>query len=65
MHNVKVASYVLFGAQETAFRLALRKCSKEVGEDLYICNFGEGEVHAIKHIFLQKVSARHEEHTSP
>jgi len=25
----------------------------------------KGEVHAIKHIFLQKVSASHEEHTPP
>ena len=30
-----------------------------------ICDFGEGGIHAIEHIFLQKVSASHKEQTSP
>ena len=41
-------------------------------EGQYICDFGEGGVHAIEHIFLQKVSASlvkvtasHEEQMSP
>ena len=42
-------------AQETAFQIALRNCSKEVGAGWgvlqCICDFGEGGVHAIKHIF--------------
>ena len=32
---------------------------------LIISDFGEGGIHAIKHIFLQKVSASPEEQTSP
>ena len=48
------------------FRIALRTCSKEVvGGRLIISGFGEGGIHAIKHIFLQKDSASHEEQTSP
>ena len=42
-------------AQETAFQIALRNCSKEVGVGWdvlqYMCDFGEGGIHAIKHIF--------------
>ena len=34
------------------------------GEAEYLCDFGEGGVHAIKHRFLQKVSAGHEEQSS-
>ena len=34
------------------------------GEGQYLCAFGEGGVHAIKHVFLQKVSAGHEEQLS-
>ena len=30
----------------------LRKCIKEVGGKVSICDFGEGEVHAIKHIYI-------------
>ena len=51
----------------TAFQIFLRKCSKEMGGaggGQYICDFGEGGVHTIKHIFLQ-VSASHEEEISP
>ena len=40
--------------QKITFQIALRNCSKEVGEDHYICNFGEGGVHAIKHTFFVK-----------
>ena len=39
-------------ARETAFQIALRNCSKEVGGALDICDFGEGGVRAIKHIFF-------------
>ena len=40
-------------ALETAFLIALRNCSEEVvGEGQYICDFGEGRVHAIKHTFF-------------
>ena len=54
-------------AQETAFQIALRNGSKEVaGEGQYICDFGEGGVHAIEHIFfLYRVSASPEEQWSP
>ena len=54
-------------AREKAFQIALRNCSREVGGKVsqYICDFGEGGMHAIKHIFfLQKVSASHDEQTS-
>ena len=47
---------------------ALRNCSREaVGEvHIYICDFDEGGIHAVKHIFfLQNVSASHEETSSP
>ena len=43
-------------AQETEPQIALRNCSEEVeGEEQYICDFGEGRVHAVKHIFFQKL----------
>ena len=38
--------------REIAFQIALRNCSKEAGEGQYICDFGEGGVHAMKHIFF-------------
>ena len=34
---------------QTAAQIALRNCSKEVGGRSYICDFGIGGVHAIKH----------------
>ena len=42
---------------ETAPPRAVRNCSKEAegGESQYICDFGEGGVHVIKHLSLQKV----------
>ena len=53
-------------AQETAPQIALRNFSKEVGgRSVYICDFGEGGVHAIKHIFSQKVATSHKEQSSP
>ena len=56
-------------AQETAFQIALRSRSKETragwGVVQYMCDFGEGGIHAIKHIFQRKVSASHQEQTSP
>ena len=30
----------------------LRNCIKEVGGKVRLCDFGEGEVHAIKHIYI-------------
>ena len=30
-----------------------------------ICDFGEGGIHTIKHIFFQKLSASHEKQSSP
>ena len=42
------------------------------GEGQYLCDFGKREIHAVKHIFLQTVSASlvkvtvsHERQTSP
>ena len=39
--------------QEKALHIALRNCSKEMREMVNIYDFGEGRVHALKHIFLQ------------
>ena len=58
---------------ETAAQIALNNCSQEAGgEGQYRCDFGEGGAHAIKLIFfaegsasLMKVSASHQEQTSP
>ena len=47
-------------SQERAPQIALKNCSKGAGEGQFICDFGEGGIHAIKPIFLQ-VSASHEE----
>ena len=45
-------------ALETTFQLALRNCSKEAGgKGQYVYDFGEGRIHAIKHILFQKFSA--------
>ena len=42
-------------AWDTASQIVLRNCSKEVGvEGQYICDFGEGEICVIKHIFFCK-----------
>ena len=46
-------------AQESARQIALRSCSKEARGMVNIhVIFAEGRVHAMKHIFCQKVSAR-------
>ena len=66
-----VVSQVLFGAKwTTAQEIALINCFKEEGQ--YICDFGEGGAHAIRHIFFaevsashMKVTANHKEQTSP
>ena len=62
MYPVKVVSSVLLGgkmrtaAQETASHTVLRNCSKEArGRDIFICDLGEGAVHAIKHLSYKKV----------
>ena len=40
-------------AREMAFQIALRNRSKELGgKGQYICDFGKGGIHAIKHIFF-------------
>ena len=53
-------------AWETAPQIAVRDHSKEtVGEGQYVCDFGDGRVHAIKHKFSQKLSASHKEQWSP
>ena len=39
-------------AQEKAFQVARRNCSRAVGGKVSICDFGEGGVHAIKHMFF-------------
>ena len=39
-------------AQETASQIVLRNCVEEVGGKISICDFGEREEHAIKHIFF-------------
>ena len=36
-----------------------------MGGSQYIYDFSEGELHAIKHTFWQKVAASHEEQRSP
>ena len=42
----------------TAPQIALRNCSKEAGgKGQYVYDFGEGRIHAIKHILFQKFSA--------
>ena len=63
MHNVRDVSEVFIwrkmrtAAQETAPQIALRNSSKEArGKIQYICDFGEGGMHATKHIFFQKLS---------
>ena len=40
---------------ETASQLALRNCSQKVN----ICDFGEGGVHAIKHVSYKRFSSGH------
>ena len=44
-------------AWETAPQLALRNFFKEAGRKVqHVCDFGEGGICAIKHIFFQKVT---------
>jgi len=78
MHNMRVLSQVLFGENENyglgdsitdSSEKLLQRCR---GEGQCICDFAEGGVHTIKHIFLQKISASlgkitapHKEQTSP
>ena len=38
-------------AQESAPQIALRNCSEEAGgNSQYICDFGDGGMHAVKHV---------------
>ena len=47
-------------AQEAAFQIALTAPKRKgVRKNYYTCDFGEGGIHAIKHMFLQKVAASH------
>ena len=40
-------------AQKIAPQIPLRNCFKELGgRSFYICDFGEGGVHTIKHIYF-------------
>ena len=53
-------------AQETAFPIVLRVFVRSRREGQYTYDFSEGGVHTIGHIFfVQKVSASHEEQSSP
>ena len=53
-------------ARETAFQIALRNCSKEVGgkASIYVI-LAKGEYMQSSIYILQKVAASHEEQTSP
>ena len=69
MHNVKVKFYL--GPNEgyspgDSDSVSSEKVLQRGGGKVCInVILVKGEVHAIKHIFLQKVSASHEEHTPP
>ena len=59
MHNIESCELSFISdkmktiAQETALQIALRNCSKEVeGRSVYICDFGERGIRAIKHIIF-------------
>ena len=70
MHNVRVVSCVIWGlmraiAWETASQMALRNCSEGVWGGQYIYDFSEQGIRAVKHTVWRKVSASHEEQTSP
>ena len=71
MHDVRVVSSVLFGgklrtaAWDTAFQIALRNCSKEVGGKVSIYVILVKAEYMQPNIFLQTVSASHEEQMSP
>ena len=39
-------------AHETASQIVLRNCVEEVGGKVSVCDFGEREEHAIRHIFF-------------
>ena len=46
--------------------IALRNCSKEKGRVSIYVTLEKGYIiHAVKHIFFQKVSVSHKEQTSP
>ena len=52
-------------ARETAFQIALRNCSKEVGERSGFYMILVKGVRAVKHTFWQRLTASHEEQMSP
>ena len=59
MHNIESCELSFISdkmktiAQEAALQIALRNCSKEVeGRSVYICDFSERGIHAIKHIIF-------------
>ena len=42
--------------QETTSQITLKNRSKEArGKGQYICDFGDGRIHAIKYIFFKKI----------
>ena len=62
MHNVRVVKFYLGQYEVYSLGNSISDSSKKLlqrgkGEGQYLCDFGEGEIHAIKHIFLQAVSA--------
>ena len=65
MQNLRVSSFILgkmrTAAWESAPRIALRNCTKEVVGKVNICDFGEGGVQTIKHLSYKRFSASHEE----
>ena len=50
---------------ETAPQLALRNCSREVEGKVNIYDFGEGGVHAVKHLPYKRLPASHQGLMSP
>ena len=51
-------------AWDTASQIALRNCSKEVAGEISMYVILEKGVHALKHMFWQKVAASHKEQMS-
>jgi hypothetical protein len=75
MHNVRVKFY-LGQKKDCSLGDSTSDGSEKLlqrgrGDGQYICDFGEGGVHAIRHIFLQistslmRVTASHEGQSSP
>ena len=72
LHNMRLVSLSFMwgkmrtAAWETALQIALRKCSKETGQYIWltkanIFGFGEVRAHTVKHIFFAEIFASYEE----